>query len=226
MPKKPLRPFIVIEALDAGGSQTQTNELVKHLKREGLKPLQLHFPQEDRPTGEFIYGKFLNTHNAPKLSRREQALIYIQDFFSRVDDIQAAREASPKGGTADKKFLVISDRFYTSTMAYQTMGLSGEPRRAMLKWIEFLCFGPIPKLPKPDLVILLDTPPKVSLHHLRNQPKNYHENLPKLKAIRKSYLTLAREQKWVVINSMKSGSQRPIKDIHQEVWGHVKPLLK
>lgn len=218
MPKKSLRPFIVIEALDAGGSQTQTNELVKHVKREGYTPLQLHFPQEDRPTGEFIYGKFLNTHNAPKLSRREQALIYIQDFFSRVDDIEAAREGS-------KKSIVVSDRFYTSTMAYQTMNLSGKARGEMLDWIKFLCFGSTPKLPKPDLVILLDTPPQVSLHHLRNQPKNYHENLPKLKAIRRSYLTLAREQKWVVINSMAAGKQRPIKDIHKEVWQHVQPLL-
>lgn len=218
MPKKSLRPFIVIEALDAGGSQTQTDELVEHLKREGLKPLQLHFPQEDRPTGEFIYGKFLNTHNTPGLTHREQALIYIQDFFSRVDDIQAARE----GG---KKSIVVSDRFYTSTMVYQTMNLSGKLRRQMLDWIKFLCFSGTPKLPKPDLVILLDTPPQVSLNHLKGKPKDFFENQRRLTAIRRSYLMLAREQKWVVINSMANGSQRPIKDIHAEVWQHVKPLL-
>lgn len=217
--QKKKRPFVVIEALDAGGSQTQTNKLVKHLKREGYKPLQLHFPQEDRPTGEFIYGKFLNTHNQPKLSRREQALIYIQDFFSRLQDVESAL-------TASHKSLVVSDRFYTSTMAYQTMGLPGQARHQMLDWISFLCFGGAPALPKPDLVVLLDTSPQVSLRHLRNQPKNYHENLPKLKAIRESYLKLAREQKWAVINSMdRQGKQRSVQDIHQEVWRHVIALL-
>lgn len=217
-----LRPFIVIEALDAGGSQTQTDALAERLQREGRKVVQLHFPQEDRPTGKFIYGKFLNTHNAPRLTRREQALIYMQDFFSRSDDIEAAREKS----------IVISDRFYTSTMAYQTMNLSGKTRRQMLDWIKFLCFSGTPKLPKPDLIIFLDTPPQISLRHLRNQPKNYHENLPKLQAIRRSYRMLAKEQGWAVINSMDGlpraksrGQQRPIQDIHAEIWQHVQSVL-
>lgn len=218
MPKRKQRPFIVIEALDAGGSQTQTNALVKHLKREGYKPLQLHFPQEDRPTGQFIYGKFLDVHNEFELSRREQALIYIQDFFSRKADIEKAL-AGPK------KSLVVSDRFYTSTMAYQSAGLSNLKRDAMLEWIRNLVELSEPSLPKPTRVIFLDTAPGVSLHHLRNQPKNYHEKLSKLIMFRKSYLTLAREQKWVIVNSMEKGTQRPIKDIHNEVWRHVKKLL-
>ncbi|MEK7556455.1 MAG: hypothetical protein AAB538_00575 [Patescibacteria group bacterium] len=219
MAKKKRRPFIVIEALDAGGSQTQTNALVKHLKREGYKPLQLHFPQEDRPTGQFIYGKFLNTHNQPNLSHREQALIYMQDFFSRQPDITAALRGP-------RESLIVSDRFYTSALAYQTKGLTGKARREMLDWITFLARGATPKLPEPDLVILLDTPPEVSLHHLRNEPKNYHESMSKLKAIRKSYLTLAREQKWAVVSSMTSqGKQRGVQDIHQEIWQRVEPIL-
>lgn len=213
-------PFIVIEALDAGGSQTQTNVLVKHLKREKYKPLQLHFPQEDRATGRFIYEKFLNSHNKPKLSDREKALMYIQDFYSRKEDIEKALR---KG----KKYLVVSDRFYTSTMAYQTVGLSGVKRRKMLQWLQYLAQG----LPKHDLVIFLDTPPRVSLRHLKTQPKNYHERLPKLVAFRRSYLMLAKEQKWVVINSMEKpfdfaqGKQRSIQNIHEEVWKHVQKIL-
>lgn len=212
MPKKKQRPFIVIEALDAGGSQTQTNALVKHLKREKYKPLQLHFPQEDQPTGQFIYKKFLNSHNHPKFSAREQALIYIQDFYSRKEDIEKTL----------RKSLIISDRFYTSTMAYQTAGLTASQRRTMMRWLQYLVHG----LPKPDRVIFLDTPPEVSLRHLRNQPKNYHEKLSKLIMFRKSYLTLAREQKWVIVNSIQKGAQRPIQDIHAEIWEHVLPLIK
>lgn len=207
-------PFIVIEALDAGGSQTQTNELVKHLRREKYKPLPLHFPQEDRATGQFIYDKFLNSHNRPKLSRREQALIYLQDFYSRKEDI---KNYLKKG----KNSLVVSDRYYTSTLAYQTIGLSGVKRRQMLQWLKNLVQG----LPKPDAVIFLDTPPQVSLGHLKNKPKDFFENAKKLQAIRRSYLMLAREQKWKVVNSMTGESQRPIKDIHTEVWRHVKHLL-
>lgn len=216
MPQK--RPFIVIEALDAGGSQTQTNLLVKRLKDKNYYPLQLHFPHEDRATGIFIYEKFLNSHNQPQFSRREQALIYIQDFFSRYEDIQAAL-----GGS--RKSVVVSDRFYTSTMAYQTAGLKGPERRKMLDWIEYLCFEREPKLPKPTRVIFLDTPPEISLHHLRGQLKNYHEKLSKLEMFRESYLKLAREQKWKIINSMAGNKQRSIQDIHNEVWKQVMTLL-
>jgi thymidylate kinase len=172
----------------------------------------LHFPQEDRPTGQFIYEKFLDNQNKPKLSRREQALIYIQDFFSRKEDIIKVLKKNP----------VVSDRFYTSTMAYQTAGLSASARQEFLQWIEYL----INDLPRPDRVIFLDTLPEISLHHLRDQHKNYHEELPKLRAFRASYLKLAHEQKWTIINSMEGKNQRSIADIHAEVWQDVKNILE
>lgn len=217
--KKKSRPFIVIEALDAGGSQTQSNRLVKRLKKEGYKPLQLHFPHEDRATGRLIYDKFLLSHNAPKFSRREQALLYIQDFFSRKEDIERVLQNG-------KKSLVVSDRFYTSTLAYQTLGLTGLARDSMLEWLRGLIAGEEPALPKPTVVIFLDTPPGVSMGHLRTKNKDYFENLNKLRAIRNSYLKIAQEEKWITVNSMTpKGTQRPIADIHAEIWRHIKPLL-
>ena len=75
-------PFIVIETLDAGGSQTQTDRLARRLEKEGYQPHQYHFPQEDRATGRLIYDKFLLPKK--RFSKREQALLYIQDFFSKI----------------------------------------------------------------------------------------------------------------------------------------------
>lgn len=92
-----MNPFIVLEALDAGGSQTQTDLLTKRLKKEGYKPHQYHFPQEDRATGRIIYDKFLLYKNKFPFSKREQALLYIQDFYSKNEElwsiIKPAREA-------------------------------------------------------------------------------------------------------------------------------------
>ena len=118
--------FIVIEALDAGGSQTQTNRLAQRLRQADYRVLQLHFPQEDRATGEFIYERFLKSKNAAGFSKREQALLYIQDFFSRTEDIK-----QHLGRT--QRSVVISDRFYTSTLAYQTIGLIGKKRLAAIR---------------------------------------------------------------------------------------------
>lgn len=202
--------FIVIEALDAGGSQTQTDLLVSRLRREGHKVLQLHFPQEDRATGQLIYEKFLHANNKGKLSRREQALLYIQDFFSRAEDIRAALK---------RGYIVVTDRFCTSTMAYQTVGLSSARRRALLNWITWLCWDTDPALPEPDHVLFIDTPVAIALERLERVKKDYHENKRKLTAFWKSYLLLAKEQRWSIVNGAdQNGVQRTKQDIHQEIW--------
>lgn len=211
--------LIVIEALDAGGSQTQTDALVRKLKREKFKTLQLHFPQEDRATGQFIYHKFLLSKNKLKFSRREQALLYIQDFLSRAEDLAAIKSQSAK-------HIAVSDRYASSTMAYQTIGLSGARRRQLINQISWLCFQGTPSLPKPDLTIFLDTPVEISLKHLSRKKKDFFETKAKLTAIRNSYLKLAQEQKWAIINSVNDrGEQRTIQDIHSEVWEIVQSVL-
>jgi len=220
MPRKTKpRPFIVIESINGAGGSTQANQLVARLKREGYKPLSLHFHQREKGTGQLIQKKFLDTHNQPAFSRREQALLYIQDFFSAKETIEKALAASPKSA-------VVSDRFYGSTMAYQTLGLPGKERRQVLDWIIWLTQKGAIRLPKPNLVILLDTPPTVSANRLKGQKKDFFENLKKLKAVRDNYLKVAREQKWVVVRSSdKEANQRPIQEIHEEIWQHVTPLL-
>lgn len=219
MPKKKKNPFIVIEALDAGGSSTQTSALVRKLKKEKYNTLQLHFPQEDRGTGSIIYDKFLRNKNKRPFSRREQALLYIQDLFSRKEDIE--QHLSQK-----RKAVVVTDRFVTSTMAYQTMGLSGKVKQAMYDWIYWLSYKDTPKLPKPDLVIYLDTPVEVSLEHLKSRKQDYFENRQKQTAVRNSYLDVAKKQKWTMINSVDDeGKQRSKQDIHKEIWTHVEKLL-
>lgn len=214
------RPFIVLEALDAGGSQTQTDLLCAHLERDGYRPKQYHFPQEDTATGRMVYDKFLLNKNKFPFSRREQALLYIQDFFSKQEELT---EIVVNGS---KKDVVVSDRFATSTMAYQTIGLTGSARKKMLTWITWLCYKGTPVLPTPDIVLFLDTPVKVSLERLAKKKKDFFETKEKLTAIRNSYLKLAKEQKWVVFNSVdKKGRQRTREELHEEIWDRVQKLL-
>jgi dTMP kinase len=211
-------PFIVIEALDAGGSQTQTNLLAERLRSKKYQVLQLHFPQEDRATGRFIYNKFLLSKNKQKLSRREQALLYIQDFYSRAEDI--AQVIDTPG-----RHVALSDRFYGSTLAYQMLNLSGKQRAAMQQWLMGLIAG-TPALPKPDLVIFLDTPVEVSLARLKDKKKDFFETRQKLTDIRRSYRMVAQDQSWHIINSVDNkGEQRTREDLHEKVWLTVAPLI-
>lgn len=213
-------PFVVIEALDAGGSQTQTDLLAAHLEREGVKTLKLHFPHEKRATGRLIYDKFLLHKNKRPFTRREQALLYIADFFSRAEDISRVVE-----GKAQEK-AVVSDRFYTSTLAYQTIGLSGKKRQEMLEWITWLCEQDTPALPKPDVHIFLDTPVAVSLKRLKGKKKDYFETKTKLTAIRNSYLRIARDRQWDVFDSVNAdGNEISRSMLHREIWDTVKDRI-
>ncbi len=205
--------FIVIEALDAGGSQTQTNLLLRRLKGEGYKTMSLHFPQENRATGRLIYDKFLLQKNKNPFSRREQALLYISDFFTRADEMNEVISGPAK----DK--IIVSDRFCTSTMAYQTIGLSPMARKKMVAWITWLCYEGKPALPRPDLTIFIDTPVAVSLRRLHGKKLDYFETKSKLTAIRNSYLRLGREQHWVIINGVNSRNiEKTRQTLQAEIW--------
>ncbi len=188
--------------------------------------LQLHFPQEDRATGQLIYEKFLHDPRA-HFTRREQALLYLQDFFSRAEDITAVLSPSSEGEIKrGSNRVVVSDRFYTSTLAYQTIGLTGRRRRAVINWIKWLARHGTPRLPLPDLVILLDTPVDISLRHLKGKKKDHFENRQKLTAIRRSYRRLAAAENWTVVSSADAaGNQRSIADIHADIWQHASRLL-
>jgi len=214
-----MNPFIVFEAINAAGKTTQFNLLLEKLKQAGYNTYSIHFHQRERATGQLIENKFLHSQTK-KFTRREQALIFIQDFFSRSEDIY--KTLNQKG-----KSIVVLDRFYSSTMAYQTIGLSGSQRQHMLNWMSWLCEKGEPKLPKPNLVILLDTPVDISVSHLKtNQKKDYFENRKRLIAIRRSYLALAKERRWTIINSVdEQGKQRTIPDIHQEIWSKIQKVL-
>lgn len=210
--------FFVIEALDAGGSQTQTDLLAARLTKAKYHVHQYHFPQEDAATGRLIYDKFLLHLNRYPFSRREQALLYIQDFFSRADEMNALI-------TARQAHVLVSDRYCTSTMAYQTIGLPPAERQKMMAWLQWLCWQGTPRLPKPTAVIFLDTPVSVSLQRLAGKQKDYFESKAKLTAIRDSYLKVAKAQKWHVLDSMAGKKQRTRQDLHHEIWQRVAPYL-
>lgn len=215
-------PFIVIEAINAAGKTTQFNLLNQALKKAGCKVYQYHFHQRDQATGQLIEHKFLHSEaSQARFTRREQALLYIQDFYTRSAEINDLR-------TKDTgRNVILSDRFYTSTLAYQTIGLTGRRRQVMIQWIKWLCEQGSPKLPKPDLVILLDTTVDIAVQHLTKTKKDYFEHRQRLTNLRRSYLRLAKEDKWVVVNSVNDkGQQRSISDIHAEIWRHVHSLLR
>jgi dTMP kinase len=90
--------------------------------------------------------------------------------------------------------LVITDRYFFSSIAYQSaLGIDQE-------WIEKVNS----KFPFPDLTILLDIDPSVALSRLSEDSYSFPQKLRSLPEVRRRYLDMAKRYNFLVIDGSKS----------------------
>jgi dTMP kinase len=134
-----------------------------------------------------------------------QFLLYFLDFLKDKKKIEKWKKQGK---------IVIADRYFTSTLAYQ--GQKGIPLKSALK------IAQISDLPKPDLIIYLKISAKTAIKRKFKEKNNLdrHEADKKfLEKVAKFYETLAKKQifgKWVVIDGEKST---------EEVFSRIKTIV-
>lgn len=136
--------LIVIEGLDGAGTTTQAKRLVEHLTANGRKAHATREPS-DGPVGRLIREMLTGGHaiSGEKLSQGTFGLLFAAD---RLDHMQ--REVEPK---LAEGALVVSDRWYHSSLAYQGTGADRD-------WITMLNS----RARKPELTIFLQVRPEVA----------------------------------------------------------------
>ncbi len=136
--------LIVIEGLDGAGTTTQAKRLVEHVRAKGGKAHSTREPS-DGPVGRLIREMLTGNHAIAnqKLSQSTFGLLFAAD---RLDHMQ--REVEPKLAAGE---LVVSDRWYHSSLAYQGTGAERD-------WIAMLNA----RARKPDLTIFLEVRPEVA----------------------------------------------------------------
>jgi dTMP kinase len=160
---------VAIEGIDGAGKTTQARMLYSYLKNKGIDTILSKEPTESvygRKIRELAQGKRESTHPL------EEYQLFVQDRKLHVNNvIQPA--------LAEKK-IVILDRYYFSTMAYQgAIGLDPATIRT-----ENENFCPIPKI-----VFLVMIPPGLGLGRIREGRKEtpnafeQQENLKKVAEI-------------------------------------------
>ena len=148
--------LIVIEGLDGAGKGTQSARLVAFLKEQGKKVRLIDFPcyGEDSSVLVRMYlnGALgtspddTNAYAASMFFAADRYVSYKTDWQKDVDDPDT---------------VVIANRYTTANAYHQLAKLPREQWDAYLAWLwdfEFSKLG----LPKPDAVIGLTMPPKVS----------------------------------------------------------------
>ena len=172
--------FLVLDGIDGCGSSTHSKLLKGYLESNGFK---VHLTQEpsDSEIGKLL-RKFLKDPNIPPTT---DALMFAADR-----DIHYHTEIKKY---LDEGMIVISDRYIESSIIYQSVSSDD----ISVEWVKL-----INKLAdKPDLTIILDVDPKISLSRKPDQELEKFENTAFLDKVRNLYLSRAKEEGYEVVNS-------------------------
>lgn len=219
-------PLVVIEGIDGSGKGTQAKILHERLLATGRSSSLLSFPRYQETffgarIGEFLNGEF---GALDQLHPLLVSLLYAGDRFESREHLEQARIRSE---------FVVLDRYVPSNVAHQSAKALTEERPRLQAWIERIEYD-IFKLPKPDLVILLDIPVDVSQELIRRKrPRSYTDQTTDLQesdteylaAVRAVYLSLAESRpNWKIVPVTDNGQLRSLDAIADEIQRSVHQL--
>lgn len=197
--------FIVFEGGEGIGKTTQAKLLKAWLEQEGEKVVLSREPGGSDLGIEI--RKILLSHATGEISPRAEALLYAADrahhVFSVIRPALAAGE------------VVISDRYFDSSIAYQGAGRVLEPGEVarISRWATESLF--------PTLTIIIDLPAEIGLGRLKSkdrleaQPLAFHER------VRQEFLQLSLldPERYFIVDGNKS-----IEDIHSAIITRVSEI--
>lgn len=201
--------FIAFEGGEGIGKSTQSELLKQWLEQEGESVVL------SREPGGTDLGieirKILLSHSTGEISPRAEALLYAADRAHHVFSV--IRPALANGQ------VMISDRYFDSSIAYQGAGRVLEPGEVarISRWATESLF--------PTLTIIIDLPAEIGLGRLKSkdrlesQPIAFHER------VRQEFLQLAQldPERYFIVDGNQS-----IDDIHTAIISRVSqiPTLK
>lgn len=172
--------FIVLDGIDGCGSTTHSRILAEHLKVQGHKVHLTHEPT-DFDIGILI-RKYLKDKSIPPytdalLFAADRALHYHNEIKKKLDE----------------GYIVISDRYIESSIVYQSVQSS----EITIKWVKTINKF----VKKPDITIILDVDPKISLSRKHDINLEKFEDIYFLNKVREIFLKRAEDEHYFVITS-------------------------
>lgn len=172
--------FVVLDGLDGSGTTTHSRILAGTLESKGYKVFLTQEPSNSEIG--LLIRKFLKKEDIPPTT---DALLFAADR-----DYHYHNEIKKK---LDEGYIVISDRYIESSIVYQSV----QSDKISVKWIKEINKS----VGQPDITIILDIDPKISLERKAITDPDKFEKISFLDKVRKKYLERAKENKYVVINT-------------------------
>ena len=173
--------LIALEGIDGAGKSTLHRTLAAALRRRGFSVRRRHEPSDPR------LGSLAQRASV------EDA--WTGAVYFTVDRHQAREQLARDLSRFD---IVLTDRSFFSTLAYQGSALPPAERRRLEALQRTATVVP-------DRVVLLDLPPRVALRRLggRARERGPLERLRTLERVARAYRHLARREGWVVLDSTR-----------------------
>jgi dTMP kinase len=197
--------FVSFEGIEGCGKTTQIALLSEYLTKHSI-PHTITREPGGTAVGEGIRRILLNSETIHLTSASELLLFYASRSQNILEKIKPALE---------RKEMVICDRYYHASMAYQGYG-RGIPLDFIRKLTHLVCDPYIP-----DTTFLLDIEPAVGLARARTRNHAKPENEGRFEAedmefynrVRDGYLELASEDERVQLIY----ADRPIETVHRHI---------
>ena len=199
--------FIAFEGGEGSGKSTQAKLLKGWFEEEG-KVVTLTREPGGSKLGEGL-RKILLANETGVISPRAEALLYAADRAHHVySKIRPALERNE---------VVITDRYFDSSIAYQGAGrtLASNEVARISRWATESLY--------PTLTIILDQPADIGLKRKKNADRLESESIDFHNRVRQEYLQLASldPERYLVIDA-----RRPIPEIHAEIVSRIQEILK
>lgn len=203
--------FITFEGPEGSGKSTQIRLLADGLRAQGFDVVQTREPG-GTPIGDQIRGVVHDIGNE-EIAPNAELLLY---SASRAQLVSQLIRPSLKAGK-----IVVCDRYYDSTMAYQGYG-RGLDMTALEQITQFATNGL-----KPDLTLLLDvdiatglqrkSSGDVEINRMDMQSAVFYDK------VREGFYALMAQEpaRWVLVNA-----NRPIEDVAVKIWETVEKRLE
>ncbi|MHA1725700.1 MAG: dTMP kinase [Promethearchaeota archaeon] len=172
--------FCVFEGVDGCGSTTHSKLLKVFLTNLGFKVYLTREPSNSEIG--VLLRKFLSDNSIPPIT---DALLFAADrnYHYHIEIKKKLEEG----------YIVISDRYLESSIVYQSLQIP----EISVEWVaEINRF-----VGKPDLTIVLDIDPKISMERKRGELLEKFENISFLTKVRQLYLERAKNEGYEVINT-------------------------
>jgi len=197
--------FIAIEGIDGAGTTTQARLLAEWLRGQGRQVLLTAEPT-DGPVGRVIRD-ILRGQEAGACEGT-MALLFAADRALHLH--QRILPALERGA------VVVSDRHYLSSLAYQSVEVE-------MEWVAELNA----RFHRPDLMVLLDLDPDVALSRKEaegGEPERY-ERRDYLRRVRENYLEAARRAREAGERVEVLDASQSIEEVHARLRSLVATVL-